>query len=155
MGMVMIRPATSIDFPSLAGIISTIKAWTCFGIDYEMALKLFKEMEDTIYIAEMDKKVIGFITLRINGVGNIGAYIRMIAIVEQCRKQGVGELLINYVSEIALKNIPNLFLICSVENVDAQHFYKKVGFEEVGIVKDLVIKGHDEIMFRKNLGTIY
>lgn len=152
MGKINIREATVIDFQSLAGIISIVKAWTCFGIGYERALKLFKEMEDTIYIAEMDKKVIGFITLRINGVGNIGAYIRMIAVAEQYRGQGIGTVLINYVSDIASKNIPNLFLICSVENVDAQHFYKKIGFEKIGVMKDLVIKGHDEILFRKNLG---
>jgi ribosomal protein S18 acetylase RimI-like enzyme len=112
-------------------------------------------MEDTIYIAENKEETVGFITLRINGVGNIGAYVRMVAVAEGFRGQGIGRKMIEYVSEIASQDISNLFLICSVENKKAQDFYEKAGFERVGVMKDLVVKGHDEILYRKNFGTLY
>jgi ribosomal protein S18 acetylase RimI-like enzyme len=149
-----IRKGVANDFPALAGIISSSKAWTCFGIDYNIALNLFEKMEDTIYVAENDSKIIGFITISINGVGNIGAYIRMVAVTEKFRGQGIGQQLINYAGRIAAENIPNLFLICSVENIDAQRFYEKMGFVRVGILNDLVIPGHDEILYRKSYGTL-
>lgn len=149
------RKGTEKDFSDLATIISTTKAWTCFGIDYDKAVELFKNMEDTIYIAENKEETVGFITLRINGVGNIGAYVRMVAVAEGFRGQGIGRKMIEYVSEIASQDISNLFLICSVENKKAQDFYEKAGFERVGVMKDLVVKGHDEILYRKNFGTLY
>ena len=155
MGKLIIRESAVADFPALVGILSTTEAWTSYGINYDMAIGLFNEMEDAIYIAEIDNKVIGFITLRINGVGNIGAYIRMIAAAEGCRGQGVGSAMLNYVNEIASKKMPNLFLICSLENLGAQRFYVKMGFQKIGILKNLVVKDRDEILFRKKLGTIH
>lgn len=153
--MVNIWEANTGEFPALANIISTSQAWTCFGIDHEKALALFKKMEDTIYVAKKDNQIVGFITLRINGVGNIGAYVRMVAVAEQFRGQGIGTQLINFAEKIAVNNIPNLFLICSVENIDAQRFYEKLRFEKIGMLKDLVLVGHDEILYRKSLGTVY
>jgi len=154
MGELLLREATSKDFSVLANIISTSEAWTCFGIDYDIAMGLFEKMEDKIYLAEKDGEIVGFVTLRINGVGNIGAYLRMIAVAEKFRGQGIGTQMINYIGEIASTHIPNVFLICSVENDDAQKFYEKNGFEKIGVMKDLVINGNDEIWYRKSFGTV-
>lgn len=112
-------------------------------------------MEDTIYIAEIGDKSVGFITIRIDGVGNIGAYVRMVAVAEQWRRKGIGHQLIDFVSQIAIQHIPNLFLICSVDNEEAQRFYEKIGFLRVGILPDLVINGHDELLYRKSFGVLY
>ncbi|MDA8211848.1 MAG: GNAT family N-acetyltransferase [Clostridia bacterium] len=148
------RQATYNDFPVLARIISTTEAWTCYGIDYNQALGLFENMEDSIILAEKANQVTGFITLRPNGVGNIGAYIRMVAVAEPFRCQGIGNKLIDYAANLAFQQIPNLFLICSVENTKAQRFYERVGFKKVGILSDLVVTGHDEILYRKTGGTL-
>lgn len=34
---------------------------------------MFEKMEDTVYVAEVEGEIVGLITLRHNGVGNIGA----------------------------------------------------------------------------------
>lgn len=112
-------------------------------------------MQDIIYVAELNDQLAGFVTLRTDGVGNIGAYIRMLAVDSAFRGQNIGARLIDYVSQIAVQNIPNLFLICSLENVRAQIFYERNGFEQVGIIKDLAVSNHDEIFYRKCLGTLY
>ncbi len=149
------RPASSADIPDLATIISSSDAWTCYDIDYNKAVALLEQMEDAIYIAEQKNQVMGFITLRFNGVGNFGAYVRMLAVAEPYRSKGVGRCLVEYASTIVAPNQPNLFLICSTENLLAQRFYASVGFKEVGLLKDLVIAGHDEILYRKCFGTLY
>lgn len=148
------RQAEHSDFPSLAKLISTTEAWTCYGIDYAQALGLFEKMEDTIFLALKNQEIVGFITLRLNGVGNIGAYIRMLAVAEHFRSQGIGKQLVEYAANLAFTQIPNLFLICSVENVRAQRFYEDAGFVRVGLLPDLVVSGHDEILYRKAGGTL-
>jgi ribosomal protein S18 acetylase RimI-like enzyme len=150
-----IRLGTSSDIDQLAHIISSSEAWTCYGIDHNLALKLFQQMQDTIYVAELNHQLAGFVTLRTDGVGNIGAYIRMLAVISAFRGRGIGARLIEYVSQIAAQNIPNLFLICSFDNIRAQSFYERNGFERVGIIKDLAVSNHDEIFYRKCLGTLY
>ncbi len=148
------RFANNTDIPVLAQIISSSEAWTRYNIDYQQAVVLFEKMEDTIYIAEQEKQVLGFITLRLNGVGNFGAYVRMLAVAEPFRGQGVGRRLMEYASQIVAPKLPNLFLICSTDNLSAQTFYENAGFENVAILKDLVIADHDEILYRKSFGTL-
>ncbi len=155
MEKIAMRLGTHEDFAELAAIISSSQAWICYGIDFTKAMKLFEQMQDSIYVAEINEKLVGFVTVRIDGVGNIGAYIRMIAVDQVFRGSGIGAQLIEYVSGIAANNIPNLFLICSVDNINAQRFYERNGFTQVGIIKDLVSIGHDEILYRKSLGTLY
>ncbi len=152
---IAIRPGTPKDFDQLAKIISSSAAWTCYGIDYNKALTLIEYMQDTVYVAELNNQLTGFITFRTEGVGNIGAYIRMLAVDSAFRGQKIGAQLIDYVGKIAVQNIPNLFLICSIDNVRAQTFYERNGFEQIGIIKDLVVTGHDEIFYRKCLGTLF
>lgn len=62
--------------------------------------------------------------------------------------------MVDYIGDLASRYAANLFLICSVENIDAQNFYIKNGFEKIGIMKDLVVKDHDEIWYRKSFGTV-
>lgn len=149
------RKATSADFEWLAKLVSTSEAWTCFGINFTEALQLFKSMaDDTIYIAELTNEPVGFITIRPHGVGNFGAYIRMIAVDEEFRGQGIGTKLLTFATDLIKELTPNLFLICSVENIKAQALYERVGFVKVGVMPDLVVKGHDEILYRKSSGTM-
>jgi len=155
MDTIEVRIGIPADFDQLAKIISSSDAWTCYGIDYNMALRLFEQMNDIIYVAELNNQLAGFVTLRTDGVGNIGAYIRMLAVASAFRGQSIGAQLIDYVGQIAAQNIPNLFLICSLDNVRAQSFYERSGFVQVGLIKDLAVNGHDELFYRKCLGTLY
>lgn len=151
---VCIRKGKQQDFPSLAMIMSTTEAWSAFGIDYNSAISILEGMEDIFYVAEDNNKILGFITIRLNGVGNIGAYIRMIAVDESYRGMGIGTRMIDFIGSLVREEIHNLFLICSTDNYDAQRFYENVGFKKVGIMKDLVMRGHDEFWFRKCFGPI-
>lgn len=150
-----IRAGVIADFPKLAQIISSSTAWICYGIDYRKAVQLFEQMPDKIYIAELNQNMAGFFTIRPDGVGNIGAYIRMLAVDSNFRSCGIGTQLIDYAGKIAAAHIPNLFLICSVENINARRFYERNGFEQVGLLKDLAVVNHDEILYRKRLAALY
>lgn len=150
-----IRIGSERDLESLALILSSSEAWTCYGIHYHEALELLKAMPDKIFVAERDQVVVGLITVRNDGVGNIGAYVRMLAVAPGLRGQGIGARLLDYASRIASQEQqPNLFLICSTDNINAQRFYERNEFEAVGIMKDLVVAGHHEIFYRKAFATL-
>ena len=88
-----------------------------YGFDFEKSVRVLETMEDVIYIAKLNGKVAGFITLRINGVGNIGAYVRMLAVNTEYRNKGIGKVMVDYIQQIAHDNgMDNIFLICSTDN---------------------------------------
>lgn len=154
MGKAIIRPMQFWDIPTVAMILSTTEAWTCYGINYEIAKQLLEGMQDKSYVAVIGETIVGFITLRLDGVGNIGAYIRMVVVAESFRGEGIGVKMINHIAKIAFEETSNLFLICSIENTKDRAFYEKVGFNQVGILTDLVIKGHNEIFYRMTAGCL-
>ena len=48
----------------------------------------------------------------------------------------------------------NLFLCVSSFNPDAQRFYTRLGYEQIGVLKDYLVEGHDEILMRKTIAPI-
>ena len=48
----------------------------------------------------------------------------------------------------------NLFLCVSSFNEHSQRFYLKLGYEKIGILKDYLVEGHDEILMRKTTSPI-
>ena len=48
----------------------------------------------------------------------------------------------------------NVFLCVSSFNEDALEFYLKFGYEKVGVLKDYLVGGHDEILMRKTVAPI-
>lgn len=154
MDNLIIRATLSSDIPHIAKILSTSDAWTCYGITYEIAKQLLETMPDDSFVAVIDNDIVGFITLRIDGVGNIGSYIRMVVVAEPYRGKSIGSKLVEYISNIAFQKTQNLFLICSEGNDMARRFYEKIGFTQVGVLTDLVVKGHHEILYRKTTGPI-
>ena len=102
-------------------IISTEHAWQVYDIDLNKAIKILTSMPDQIYVARANNIVQGFVTLRLQGVGNIGAYVRMLAVHRDFRGQSMGRFLIDYVQQEAEKQGDNdIFLICSTDNPDMQ-----------------------------------
>lgn len=147
---VLMCKAEQEDIYSCADIISKEHAWQVYGFDVKKSMQVLETMEDVIYIARMNGKVAGFITLRINGVGNIGAYVRMIAVKCEYRNKGVGKTMVDYIQHVAHDSgMDNIFLICSTDNPKGENFYLNNKFIKVGILQSLVVEGHDEILFRR------
>jgi len=151
---IKIRKAIPLDFDSLALLVSQDEAWSRYGIGYREAQGLIQCAPDKFFLAEKEGEIVGFCALRLNGVGNIGAYIRMMIVAEPFRNYGIGKALLDYVWDLASDYCPNVFLICSAENVGAQDFYEREGFRRIGVLEDLVIPGHDEILYWKSAGPL-
>ena len=70
------------------------------------------------------------------------------------RKQGIGSKLMAFAEERIFREAPNVFLCVSSFNKEAQRFYIRLGYEQIGELKDYVVKGHSELLMRKTTGPL-
>jgi ribosomal protein S18 acetylase RimI-like enzyme len=75
----------------------------------------------------------------------------MIAISPDRRSAGLGARLLAAFEAIAVQEGREGFLLVSDFNVDAQRFYRRHGYDEVGRIPGYVRDGVDEILFWKRL----
>jgi len=47
-----------------------------------------------------------------------------------------------------------MFICVSSFNPGAQRFYRNLGYEVVGELKDFLVNGHSEILLRKTIGSL-
>lgn len=75
------------------------------------------------------------------------AEILRIAIKPSYQRRGLGKLLwIYFLKEAQLKGIKKVYLEVSDKNLQAQNFYKKIGFKEIGVRKNYYGVGENAIM---------
>lgn len=85
---------------------------------------------DGIFVAELDDKVVGYITTRVDHATGIGA-IPNLAVLPDYRRAGLGAKLANE----AIAHLKSVGMECvRIETLDqnpvGQHFYPKLGFTE-------------------------
>ena len=56
-----------------------------------------------------------------------------------------------YAEESSRAQGRDLFLLVSDFNTDAQRFYQRLGFQQVGLLEDYVIPGVGELIYRKRV----
>lgn len=59
-----------------------------------------------------------------------------------------------YAESQIFKRGPNVFLMVSDFNASAQAFYRALGYTEVGMIRDYVVPGVTEHLYRKTSGPI-
>ena len=79
----------------------------------------------------------------------LGAFVSLLAIRPDATGQGVGRALMAHVEADVFGRRPWLFTSCDSANKRALSFYKKLGFERVGRLPDLIKPGRVELLLRK------
>jgi ribosomal protein S18 acetylase RimI-like enzyme len=79
----------------------------------------------------------------------LGAFVSLLAVRPEDAGQGVGRALMNHVAAQVLAKRPWLFVSCDAENRRALTFYRKLGFQRVGRLPDLIKPKRDEILLRR------
>lgn len=93
--------------------------------DETMLEKMLTSKSTTIYVAEMDKQVIGFLVAE-NDVDEFN--ISRVVVAHDARNHGIGTKLINHIEHIAAENKMNVSLEVSVNNFTAKTLYEKLGY---------------------------
>ena len=108
-------------------------------------------MADNLLVACAGDRVVGF-ALSAPGV-LLGEYLKILAVEADRRAAGVGRRLMEELERRAFARWPNVYLCVSDFNTGARAFYRRIGYEEVGVLRDLLLPGKGEILMRKSAGA--
>lgn len=133
-----------------AHLMSTSEPWITLKRGYDDSLKILTSPTREVYVARADEAMVGFTILIMSGAF-IG-FIQTIGVAPEWRNRGVGTRLVQFAEERIFKVSPNVFMCVSSFNKDAKRLYERLGYEVVGELKDLIVRGHSEILLRKTIG---
>ncbi len=97
-------------------------------------------------------EVAGLILLNMEGA--FTGYIQSLCVAENWRGAGLGQKLIAFAEARIFRQTPNVFLCVSSFNEGAQRFYERLGYVRIGVLKDYLISGYDEILMRKSIAPL-
>lgn len=112
------------------------------------------ERSDVMLTAKEGEIIRGFVWMQKQAVFGLSDYVRLIAVEEGQQGRGIGQFLMMAVEVLAQKSGPNLFVLTSMDNFAAQNFYLRLGYEQIGTIRNYILPGADELLLRKTWGTI-
>jgi ribosomal protein S18 acetylase RimI-like enzyme len=151
--MIVIRKiATREEIETCAQMMANSEPWITLGRDYEASIETLSVSTKEVYIGLIDREIVGFIILNMQGAF-IG-YLQTVCISSKWRGKGLGSKLIGYAEKRILRETPNVFICVSSFNKRAIRLYERLGYEEIGELKDYIVTGHSEILLRKTTGPL-
>ncbi len=133
-------------------MLSSNEPWITLGIGYDDSLLTLSDPSREVYVAHGDGSILGFVVIEMNGA--FTGYIKSICVSSEQRGKGVGGRLMEYVERRILGEKPNVFLCVSDFNEAAQGFYRHLGYEVVGELRNYLVSGSSEILMRKTIAPI-
>jgi ribosomal-protein-alanine N-acetyltransferase len=131
-----------------AELMASQEPWITLQRGYTASLELLQQELSEVYVCFADDERAGFILLKRSG--SFTGYIQTIVIEETFRGKGIGTQLIRFAEQKIGEISPNVFICVSSFNTRAHRLYLSLGYEEVGLLKNYVRQGYDEILLRKS-----
>ena len=148
---VAIQPARTLEErEACARMMSSTEPWITLKRDYARCVTIVSDPGRELYVAYGDGQVTGFILL--NMQGPFPGYIQSVCVSDAARGSGIGSQLVAYAEERIGRVSPNVFLCVSSFNPGAKRLYERLGYELVGTLRDFLVEGLDELLYRKSLG---
>lgn len=147
-----IQPLTDAkDVADAARLMVSSEPWITLKVSLETALSVLTDPAKEVYAIRDSAGVTGFTVLDMRGL--LSGYIQTVCVRPDCRGQGLGSTLIQWAEQRILQNSPNVFICVSSFNPGARRLYERLGFELVGVLRNLIVDGHDEVLLRKTRGS--
>ena len=131
-----------------AELMSGSEPWKTLRRTYEEAFMMLTDPAREVYVAVLGGEVVGFTILRMEGV--FVGYIQTVGVMPGWRNRGIGTRLIDFAERRIFERFPNVFLCVSSFNKEARRLYERLGYDEVGELRDFIVPGHSEILMRKS-----
>ena len=150
----VVRELCAEDAPACGAIVGATPLWQRAGLGAERMtgiLTAAAERGETVLVLD-DGGVAGFAWIDARGAFGRSAYLRMIAVAPSRRSAGLGARLMDAFETVAATEDGNAFLMVSDSNADAQRFYARRGYVEVGRVPGYVQPDVVELVFWKRVG---
>jgi ribosomal protein S18 acetylase RimI-like enzyme len=129
--------------------IVAIEPWLSMGFrSAPLGRWLFRRARARCLLAATHKRaVLGILVFQPDFL--LGTFIALLAVRPQAAGQGVGRALVERVEQATFAHRRWLYVSSDSKNLAAARFYKKLGFERVARLPDLVCENHVEILWRK------
>jgi ribosomal protein S18 acetylase RimI-like enzyme len=130
---------------------------------YHLFTKFFR---DTSLVLEVNENLKGFLIGFISQENNENAYIHLLCIENDLRRQNMASnLMENFISIVYSLGCKKVFLVCKPSNKTAIKFYNKMGFlslhsdetiiiDDINVFKDYDGPAEDKIVFWKSITGI-
>ena len=135
-----------------ARLMSSQEPWLTLRRDFEESVEVLSDPARESYVATIDGRVVAFLILNLKGA--FVGYLQTICVALEWRNQGLGRRLIAFAEERIFREAPNVFLCVSSFNPGARRLYERLGYELVGELKDYIVRGSAELLFRKTVGPL-
>ena len=148
----VVRPMTAEDRVAVMALLADSYPWKRLGYqasDWESYFTPLPQGRDS-YVVDQSNKAAGIAVVRQKFL--LGDYIELLGVAGWARGKGIGGQLLAHVEATVFARAKNLFACVSDFNVQALHFYKKQGYQEIGPMPNFLIPGSAEILLRKTAG---
>ena len=147
-----IETAERLSLADCRRLVLASEPWITLGYGEAEAESIVRSSAtDNLIVARAGDRVVGF-ALSASGV-LLGEYLRLLAVEPDRRTAGIGRQLMEELERRAFARWPNVYLCVSDFNTGARAFYRRIGYEEVGALPDLLTPGSAEILMRKTAGA--
>ena len=146
------RLASAEESRACARMMAGSEPWITLKRGFEESLALVEDPAREVYVAFEAGRLCGFLIL--NMAGALAGYIQTVCVGADDRSRGIGSRLMRFAEERIFRESPNVFLCVSSFNTRAKALYEKLGYEMIGELKEYLVKGHSEYLFRKTIGPL-
>lgn len=146
----IIRRAKLTDLDAVYNIETISFGYEAFTKNFLLEL-MFRSPEFFI-VAEVDSKVVGYLSAVVEGYFNRVCHILSIAVLPEYRGRGIGSELLRYLIDLVkIKRIPAIILEVKKNNNVAINVYRKFGFKIIGYKYRYYSDGSDALVMRLDL----
>ncbi len=135
-----------------ARLMAASDPWLRLGIGRAGCLETIKTPYRELHVALRGSALEGLVLITM--YGTFRGYIQALCVAPGARGGGLGGLLMRRAEERIFRDSPNVFLCVSSFNKGARRFYRRLGYRQAGLLKDLLVKGSDELLLRKTQGPL-
>ena len=147
--------ASDTQAQACAALMAVSEPWLTLGYGYTSLLRTMRTAGRECYLAHNEGGeggLAGFILLNLHGT--FVGYIQTLCIAPDFRGQGCGSQLVAFAEQRIFRDHPNVFLCVSSFNHSARKLYERLGYTQVGEIKDFLVAGHSEVLLRKTRGPL-
>jgi len=147
----VIRRIEEHDIGEICMIMTSTEPYTVLGYTEDMCMDItISSLEEGWgYVADLEGSIVGFVLYRVFDGFPLGGYIRAIGVKGEYRGRGIGRKLLKAAEEDIFRYRGNVFLLVSSFNYGAIRFYRSMGYEVVGEIRDAIVEGESELIMRK------
>ncbi len=135
-----------------ADLMCKTDPWITLQRDYASCLEAMNGNYKEVFVARRNRELLGFIVLQMQGA--FKGYIQSVCVAPDAQGAGIGTSLIQFAEKRIFLVSPNVFMLVSTFNTKAASLYSRLGYENVGTLKNYAADGFDEFLLRKTVGSL-